>query len=517
MAARSDLHMAPPDPTVWTWLGFMVLCLGMFMAILDIQVVATSLPDIQAALAITPARMSWVQTAYLIAEVVAIPLTGLLTRAVSLRWLFIGALLVFTIASLGCAFSTSFGTLVAWRVVQGFAGGMLIPTVFSAVFLMFPDRSQALATTIAGVLAVLAPTVGPLVGGWITSTYSWPWLFLINVPAGIVALTLAPLLLPKGPLALNLVRRLDVIALGAIALALALLEIGLKEAPTRGWLSGVCVGLFAAAFVLAAIFIRRSLASTHPIADLTTFGDRGFALGCAMSFILGISLYGSVYLMPVFLVLVRGHDALETGQIMLVTGLAQLATAPIAVALERRIDARILTGFGFALLAVGVGLSARQTIETDFQEMLIPQVVRGVAFMFCLLPPTRLALGALPLDRVPDASGLFNLMRNLGGAIGLALIDTILFGRASGHGAALVARLKAGDITAAREVGIPDAEFVRGLAEGIDTQTEAAVRAAVERAALVMAGNEAWLMLAAFTAVALLAVPFIHRVPASGR
>ena len=505
--------MPPASTGFQNWLGFAVLCLGMFMAILDIQVVATSLPDIQAALAMQPAEMSWVQTAYLIAEVIAIPLTGLLTRALTIRWLFVGAIALFTLASVGCAFSTSFAELIGWRVVQGFAGGTLIPTVFTAVFVMFPERRQALATTIAGVLAVLAPTVGPVVGGWITSTYSWPWLFLINLPAGVLSLLLAPVTLPRSSLNTALLRSLDGVSLGAIALSLAALEIALKEAPTRGWLSGICVGLALAAVLFGALFVRRSLSSAAPLADLSIFRDRNFAIGCTLSFVLGIGLYGSTYLMPVFLALVRGHTALEIGQIMLVTGLAQLAAAPVAVALERRVDPRLLTAFGFTLFAVGLAMSANQTVKTDFAEMLWPQIVRGCAIMFCLLPPTRLALGSVPLDRVPDASGLFNLMRNLGGAIGLALIDTILFGRAVGHGEMLAARLKAGDYAAAREVGIPLQLFRKGLTKGIDAATEATVREMVEKAAMTTAANEAWMLIAALTALALLAVPFCRSKP----
>src|SRR5438477_4057915 len=179
-----------------TWLGFVLMCLGMFMAILDIQVVATSLPAIQQALAISQDAMSWIQTAYLIAEVVAIPLTGLFTRVLTLRWLVAAAVTLFTLASIGCAYSGGFAVLLVFRVVQGFAGGVLIPAVFTAVFLLFPRRLHAVATTIGGVVAVLAPTVGPVVGGWITETWSWPWLFLINVVPGLIASSVSPLLLP---------------------------------------------------------------------------------------------------------------------------------------------------------------------------------------------------------------------------------------------------------------------------------------------------------------------------------
>ena len=174
-----------PDPLphakpLMVWTGFLAMCVGMFMAILDVQVVATSLPTIQSALDIDPDQMSWIQTAYLIAEVVAIPLTGFLTRFLSLRWLFVASILLFVVASTGCASSNSFASLVTWRVIQGFSGGTLIPSVFSAVFTLFARERQAVATTIAGVLAVLAPTVGPIVGGWLTQTYSWHWLFLIT-------------------------------------------------------------------------------------------------------------------------------------------------------------------------------------------------------------------------------------------------------------------------------------------------------------------------------------------------
>ena len=204
---------AGPSPSLSTWAGFGAMCLGMFMAVLDIQVVATSLPTIQAALDMRPDQMSWLQTSYLIAEVVAIPLTGVLTRALGMRWLSVTSLAIFTAASVGCGYSQSFAELLAWRVVQGFAGGLLIPQVFAGGFVLFPDRGQALATTIAGVLAVLAPTVGPYVGGWITRTYDWPWLFLINLAPGLVAIAVSAWLLPKEPTALRLVRTLDYPAL----------------------------------------------------------------------------------------------------------------------------------------------------------------------------------------------------------------------------------------------------------------------------------------------------------------
>jgi MFS transporter, DHA2 family, multidrug resistance protein len=480
-----------------TWFGFILMCLGMFMAILDIQVVATSLPTIQDALAISPDAMSWIQTAYLIAEITAIPLTGWLTRALTLRWLFVVAVFVFTLTSIGCAFSSNFASLITFRVFQGFAGGTMIPAVFTGIFLLFPARSHPVAGTIAGIVAVLAPTIGPVVGGWITTHYSWPWLFLVNVVPGVIAAVATPFLLPWGRFRLNQLRNFDVVSLALMALALASLEIGLKQAPQHGWFSAICLGLFALCAISAWQFAMRSLKATHPVVEVALLRVRPFSVGCVLSFCLGVGLFGAVYLMPVFLAYVRHHDALQIGSIMLVTGAAQLVAAPIAGLLESRLDSRWLSAFGFSLFALGLGLSAFESRIADFDEMFWPQVLRGFAAMFCLLPPTRLALETLPHKQVPDASGLFNMMRNLGGAVGIALIDTVLYGRTSGHADALRQRLIAGDVSAAQAIGL----------DRLPSDISAA-GPMIEQAAFAASANEAWALLAAVALLGLLLIPF---------
>ena len=498
---------APPR----IWVAFAIMCLGMFMAILDIQIVTTSLPSIRAALDLTPDRMVWIQTAYLTAEIVAIPLTGYLLRLLGMRTLFVAAISVFTLASAACAASSGFNSLIAARIVQGFAGGTLIPAVFAAVFLLFPERQQGLATTLAGASAVLAPTVGPVVGGWITQTWSWHWLFLINVLPGVAAALGAAWLLRLAAATERAHATFDATALIALAAALTALELALKDAPGLGWGSGLVVGELALMISAGALFTRRTLHSADPLVELRLLKDRNFAVGSAFSFVLGIGLFGSTYLMPFFLGLVRGHGALEIGQIMLVTGLAQLLSAPLAVALERRVDARVLTLFGFALFGAGLLLSAFQTAETDAAAMVLPQVLRGAAIMFCLLPPTRLALGRLPPDQVADGSGLFNLMRNLGGAIGLALIDTIIFTRSPHYAALIEARLRAGDVATAISIGIPRDAFLENLGEPIDDITTEMVRPLVEKAALVHAINDAWLAIGLITVLALALVWLVRR------
>ncbi|MBV9522543.1 MAG: DHA2 family efflux MFS transporter permease subunit, partial [Alphaproteobacteria bacterium] len=431
------------------------MCLGMFMAVLDIQIVASSLPDIQAGLAIPLEALSWIQTAYLIAEIIAIPLTGWLTRLLSLRRLFLGALAGFTIASAGCAASASFAALVFCRVIQGFCGGALIPAVFTAVFALFPKALHVRATAIAGVFAMLAPTLGPSLGGYITENYNWPWLFLINLPAGLLAGGVAAALLRTGRPDPSARRRLDIASLLLLSIFLAALELALKEAPQRGWSHPYPLLLLALCAATGMVGIRLCLARSHPLVDFGRFRDPAFAAAAFYSFVLGAGLYGGVYLLPLFLGYVRQHTALEIGEIMIVTGAAQLATAPIASLLEKRVDGRLLTAIGYGLFAAGLVANGFATYETDFAQLFVPQLLRGAGVMLCLLPSTAAALEGQQGEALADASALFNLMRNLGGAVWIALIDTILERRAPIHAAALVRRLQAGDPDAARLVGLP--------------------------------------------------------------
>jgi DHA2 family multidrug resistance protein len=504
----------PQRATRATWLAFLAMCLGMFMAILDIQIVVTSLPAIGEQLGISPDRISWVQTSYLIAEVIAIPLTGFLTRALTLRRLFLGALTLFVAASVACATTETFEALVAARVVQGLAGGCLIPLVFAAVFLMFPARSQGVATTIAGALAVLAPTLGPAIGGYITETYSWPWLFLVNVGPGLVSLGIGGWLMPRQKGEPVVLRRIDWASLLLLSAALAAFEIGLKAGPKDGWLSGQVGVLLAVCLLSAAAFVQRTRGHPVPLVRLELLRDRNFAIACGLSFVFGIGLFASVYLMPVFLGLVRAHGPLTIGMIMLVTGISQLIIAPIAVQAELRFDVRLLTALGFACFAIGLGLSAFQTVSTDFDEMFWPQVLRGIAIMFCLIPPTRLALGFLSARDVPDGSALFNVMRNLGGAIGIALVDTVIWENTRAHAEALVGRLREGDRAAAEFIGVPLALVQSDGALPSLEQLEL-LRPLIERASLVMAINDAWLVIAVLTASALVLIAFAR--PAAAR
>ena len=483
------------------------MCLGMFMAILDIQVVITSLSRIDDALDIGADRMSWVQTSYLIAEIIAIPLTGFLTRAFTMRRLFAGAIGLFMAASLGCAAAQGFGVLIAFRALQGFAGGLLIPLVFSGVFLLFPGKGQLLATSLAGMFAVLAPTLGPFVGGWLTENYSWHWLFLINIIPGCIAGAAGWRFLPRDDAESGLWRSLDVAALALIAISLAAFQIALKEAPARGWDSLPVILLLGCTVVAGLAFIIATLRSAAPLVHLDLFKDLNFAGGCALSFALGLVLYGSVYLLPLFLALVREMGPLQIGSFMLAAGISQLIATPMAVLLERRVDARLLALGGFLAFGLGLYLNAHSTEQTGFDELLWPQVIRGAAIMLCILPPTRLALGALPRERVGDGSSLFNLMRNLGGAVGIALVDTMIFTRAPIHAETIVEGIKANDAALVAKYGVSPAD----LAEGTDPMALMGVMSDIEETALVWATNEAWTALAIIAVMAASAILLVRR------
>lgn len=493
------------------WLGFAAMCLGMFMAVLDIQVVASSLTTIQGALHIPLAQLGWIQTAYLMAEVVAIPLTGILTRALSLRMLFAMATTGFVAASLACAMSPNFEFLIAARVVQGFFGGMLIPSVFTAVFVLIPRSHQVLATTMAGVAALLAPTLGPLLGGWLTQTQSWHWIFLINILPGMAVVLMVMIALKKEDGDFAALKRLDYPTLLLFALFLAGLQWLLSEAPRQHWQGWTVTGLTGLCVLTCGWGIHRALSVAHPFVHLSKFRHRGFALGCGLSFVLGVGLYGSVYLLSIFLGLVRGHTPLAIGMILTVTGAAQLITAPVAAWAETRADARMLTALGFALFGAGLIANGFTTINSDFDALFWPQVMRGLAILFCLLPATRLALDIWPQDQVAEASGLFNLMRNLGGAIGIAAIDTVLNERMPGHVASLVARLQAGDPNAAALAGLP-VQLFHGRPMGpVDPVTQALIEPMVRRAALTQSCNEAWWILGGLFLLALLLLPAMGR------
>lgn len=420
------------------WIGFVFMVVGMFMAILDVQIVSSSLAEIQAGLAASADEISWVQTSYLIAEVVAIPLSGFLSRLFSTRVLFTISAAGFTAASMLCATAWDINSMILFRALQGFIGGAMIPTVFATSFSVFPPSRRNLLSIVMGLVATMAPTLGPTIGGYLTEVASWHWLFLANLLPGIAVTLGVWFLVDYDKADWSLMKAFDYIGLGLMALFLGSLEYVIEEGPRQDWFGDPSIRTFAwVAGIAGVLFFWRVLKYRQPIVDIRGFADRNFALGSMYSFIIGIGLYGSVYLLPVFLGRVRGFSALDIGFVMIVTGAFQFLSAPVAGRLAGLIDLRIMLAAGLMLFGGGVWLQHYLTADWGFWELFLPQAVRGFALMFLFIPVNAVALGTLPPQRLKNASGLYNLMRNLGGAIGLAAINTVLNDRFQLHWARL--------------------------------------------------------------------------------
>jgi DHA2 family multidrug resistance protein len=416
------------------WAGFMSMVVGMFMAILDIQIVSASIAEVQAGLSASSDEVAWVQTSYLIAEIVMIPLSGWLSRLLSTRVLFTASALGFSLFSLLCAFATGLGPMVVFRAAQGFIGGAMIPMVFATSFLLFPGARRGPVTVLIGLTATLAPTIGPSLGGWLTEQFSWHWLFLINVPIGLAISAGVWAFLDIDKPDFSLLKRFDAIGLALMAAFLGSLEYVLEEGTRNDWFEDdlICA-LSVVTVVTGGLFFWRMLTRRDPLVELRAFANANFAAGCLFSLVLGLGLYGSVYVTPLFLGRVRGYNSLEIGQTMFIVGLTMFLGAPVVGTLAKTVDLRRLLALGLAMFGISLWWLGHLTSQSAFWEMLLPQALRGFSMMFIMLPVTQVALGTLPPAALKNASGLYNLMRNLGGAIGLALINTVATTRDAVH------------------------------------------------------------------------------------
>lgn len=492
--------------------AFMAMSFGMFMALLDIQVVSASLSDIQAGLSASSDEMSWVQTSYLIAEVVMIPLSGFLGRVLSTRWLFALSAGGFTITSILCGFATNISEMIVFRALQGFLGGAMIPSVFAASFTIFPRSKRAAVQPVVGLIATLAPTIGPTVGGYLTEIQSWHWLFFINIIPGIGVTIAAISLIDFDEPNLALMKRFDWWGLIYMALFLCSLEYVLEEGARNDWFQDESIVLFTILTGVGAVaFFYRVATGPEPIVDMTAFKNRNFAVGCLFSFTLGIGLYGLTYIYPLFLGQVRGYTSMMIGETMFLSGLCMFLTAPIAGRLSAKADPRVMLAVGFIGFAISCWLMTKMTSDWDFWELALPQVFRGVSLMLCIIPINNIALGTLSPVQMKGGSGLYNLMRNMGGAFGLAGINTLINKRWDLH----IARLHESVNDANYQVNAWLNTMTQHFADlGPDAQTAALKRLSVlaRGQAYVMSLADIFLMLSAIFVV-LLPMVFLFRRP----
>src|SRR5262250_622628 len=443
---------------VWlkSLLPFIVMCFGGFMALLDIQIVASSLQQIGGGLSAAQDEISWVQTAYLIAEIVVIPLSGWLTRVFSTRWLFTISAAGFTAASLLCGLAWNIESMILFRALQGLLGASMIPTVFTSSFYYFQGTRRVYSAAVIGSIASIAPTLGPVIGGWITDTLNWHWLFYINLVPGLAITALVPMLVRIDKPDLSLLRGADYPGIALMAVGLGTLEYVLEEGTRWNWFSDATIRDCALISAIACtLFVVRSLTYSQPVVDLRALGNRNFALGCFLSFVSGIGIFTTIYLTPLFLGYVRGFSAWQTGMAIFSTGAASLIGTPIYILLARKIDLRWLLAAGLASFAAAMWSYSFITHDWGSDQLLLPQILRGLPQVFAVAPVVNLGLGSLPPERLKFASGLFNMMRNLGGAVGIAVSAAVINDQTNLHFQHIAARL-----TPANE---PMERFLHGL------------------------------------------------------
>ncbi|GAB3090262.1 DHA2 family efflux MFS transporter permease subunit [Lysobacter terrae] len=490
-------------------LAFAVMCVGMFIALLDIQIVSASLRDIGGGLSAGADETAWVQTSYLIAEIVVIPLSGWLSRVFSTRWLFTASAIGFTLASVLCGLAWDIRSMIAFRALQGFLGGSMIPALFTAAFIFFDGKQRIAAAATVGALSSLAPTLGPTLGGWITDHASWHWLFFVNLVPGTLVAVLVPRLVHIDKPDLTLLRGADYIGMLLLAVFLGCLQYTLEEGPRWDWFGDDAI--LATAWIAAGTgiaFIARTLSYRQPVVDLRALADRNFALGSLFSFVTGIGLFATIFLTPLFLSRVRGYSALQIGIAVFSTGVFQVMGVGVYVWLAKRFDLRWILMSGLALFALSMWEFTPITHDWGARELLFPQALRGFAQQLAVAPTVTLTLGSLPPARLKLASGLFNLMRNLGGAIGIAACATILNDRTNLHYLRLSEHLTASNEalnawlgTAAERLGTsaPDA-LLRPLWQ------------AAFREAQTQAYSDAFLAIMVAFVVATLLVPLMRKV-----
>jgi DHA2 family multidrug resistance protein len=436
--------MTEPSGASWikSLLPFVVICFGGFMALLDIQIVASSLQNIGGGLSAAQDQISWVQTAYLIAEIIVIPLSGWLTRVFSTRWLLTASAVGFTAASVLCSLAWNIESMIVFRALQGLLGASMIPTMFTSSFHFFPGPLRVYSAAVVGTIASIAPALGPVIGGWITDTLNWQWLFYINLGPGVAIAILIPLLVDIDKPDLRLLKEADYAGIVLLAMSLGTLEYVLEEGTRWNWFDDSTIEACAyIAGISGVLFIARSLTFERPVVDLRALTNRNFAVGCFLSFVTGVGIFSTIYLTPLFLGYVRGFSAWQTGMAIFSTGVASLIGVPFYTALARKVDTRWLMMLGLACFGFSMWTFSFITHDWGANELLIPQFLRGFPQVFAVAPAVTLGLGSLPPERLKYASGLFNMMRNLGGAVGIAVCGAIINARTNFHFVAIASNL----------------------------------------------------------------------------
>ncbi len=429
------------------WLITVTVMMAVFMEVLDTSIANIALPHIAGSLSATPEEATWILTSYLVSNAIVLPMTGWLGNHFGRKRVLLSCIFMFTLSSALCGLAWDLPTLVLARILQGFGGGAMVPIAQSIMLESFPMQKRGAAMAVFAQGVVVAPILGPTVGGWITDNYSWRWIFYINVPVGVLAAILAKWLVEDPPyIKRNLEATIDYIGFALLAVWLGTMQIVLDKGQEADWLGAIWVRWFTLVSVLCFIgFLWWEMECDHPLVDLKVFKNRNFAVGLVLMTTLAAILYGTTAQLPLFLQTLMGYPALQSGYALSPRGLAAFVTTFCVGRLMGRIRARWMLCFGFAMLGVSSFMLARINLDVSQIDVIWPSVVNGIAISFIFVPLTISTMSQLGQAQIANASGLFNLMRNLGGSIGIAFVTTMLARGAQVHQALMVGHLTPAD------------------------------------------------------------------------
>ena len=498
-----------------TWVAVLGATLGAFMAVLNIQIVNASLADIQGAIGAGIDDGGWISTSYLIAEIVVIPLSGWLAQVFSVRIYLLTNAVLFLALSMACAFAQDLPQMIVLRAMQGFTGGVLIPLAFTLIITLLPKAKQPVGLALFALSATFAPAIGPTIGGYLTENWGWQYIFYVNLVPGVVMIGMLWFSLDAKPMRLSLLREGDWFGIVTMAVGLAALQTVLEEGNKDDWFgSPFIVRLSVIAAVALALFLMIELTGKKPLLNLRLLARRNFGFGILANFLLGIALYGSVYILPVYLSRIQGYNAEQIGMVLAWTGLPQLVLIPLVPRLMQRFDARVIIAIGFALFATSNLMNIGMTADYASDQLFWPNVVRAVGQALVFAPLSAVATSGIEAENAGSASGLFNMMRNLGGAVGIAMLQTFLTKREQYHSNVLMQSVSLLEQATRTRIDQLTQYFIN---HGVIDRTEASHRAlvaighVVQKQAYILAFSDTFYLLGAALIVALAATLLLRK------
>jgi DHA2 family multidrug resistance protein len=495
--------------------------IGAFMAVLNIQVVNTSLPDIQGGIGTGLDNGGWISTAYLIGEIIVIPLSGWLSEVFSLRRYLIGSTLLFLFFSAACGLTTNFPEMVTLRALQGFSGGVLIPLALTCVITLLPERSRPVGFAAFALSATFAPAIGPTIGGLITDLYGWRWIFFLNLIPGAAMLSALFWGLDPAPMRLEKFRQGDWLGIGSIAVGLGALQVVLEEGNKDDWFGSSLIFRLSVISVFSlGLFLFQELrpGNAAPLVNLRLFTRWNFAFASIANVMLGFVLYAAVYLIPIYLAVAHGYSARQAGAVMAWIGLPQLIIIPFMPMLMRRIDPRYLLAGGFVLFAISAFMNMNLGPDDSGPQMLIPNLIRAVGQAMVFPPISMIATAGISFRDAGSASALFNMLRNLGGAIGIAVLQTFITNREKFHSAIMAPQVSLLEPATRERLALLQHYFqTRGLSDAQAARHEAIILLGrtIQHQADFLAYGDAFALLGTGMIVAMLATLFLRK-PSGG-